>query len=452
LVGQNSVANRGIYNLSGGSITIGLSTSNSRGVMLGVNTGASGGTFNLSGTGVLNMTAASGGTGNATLQVGRFDSAANNTTNEFNQTGGTANIGVLSIGGNGTIGTGITSAVTLTGGSFSANQFARMAAGNTNSAIMTIGGSAVVTLPAFPTARGTSSTATLQFDGGTLKPTATAISPAYISGLTNAFIRSGGARFDTAGFDITVSQALLTDTVSTGGGLTKDGSGTLNLTATNTYTGNTSVTAGTLSLGNGTTNTGLDNGADVIVAGGATLNLNYSGTDTIDELTINGVPKSPGIWGSPASGAPKTDPQLSGAGTLTVTTGPAASDYDLWAGPGGFNLSGGPGDDDDGDGKTNFSEYAFGLIPTSAASLNPMASPLDRATGQFQYTRRATPATTGVSYTYRSSTTLTGTWPAFTPVAVTSNNASPVEVITVTMPAELLQGPRLFIQIEASKP
>ena len=49
-----------------------------------------------------------------------------------------------------------------------------------------------MTLPAFPTARGTSSTATLNFDGGTLRPAAA--SGAYISGLTNAFILDGGAK------------------------------------------------------------------------------------------------------------------------------------------------------------------------------------------------------------------------------------------------------------------
>jgi fibronectin-binding autotransporter adhesin len=326
LVGQNATGNRGIYNLSGGSLTIGLSTSAGRGVMLGVNTGASGGTFNLSGTGALNMTAASGGTGNATLQVGRYDSAANNTTNEFNQTGGTANVGVLSIGGNGATGTGISSTLTLTGGAFAANVFARMAAGNTNAAAMTIGGTAVVTLPAFPTTRGTGSTATLNFNGGTLMPAAS--STAYIGGLTNAFIQAGGARIDTNNFTITVSQALLTDPVSSGGGLTKDGGGTLNLTGANTYTGPTTVTAGTLSLGNGTTNTSLADAANVSVAAPATIDLNFTGTDTVNALWLAGARKAAGVWGAVGSGAQFEDARITGTGTLTVTSGPTGSDYD----------------------------------------------------------------------------------------------------------------------------
>jgi autotransporter-associated beta strand protein len=279
-----------------------------------------------------------------------------------------------------------------------------------------------------------------------------ASSTAYIGGLTNAFIQAGGARIDTNNFTITVSQALLTDPVSSGGGLTKDGGGTLTLTGANTYTGPTTVTAGTLSLGNGTTNTSLADAANVSVAAAATIDLNFTGTDTVNALWLAGARKAAGVWGAVGSGAQFEDARITGTGTLTVTSGPTGSDYDLWAGPGGYNLSGGPDDDDDGDGKSNFSEYAFGLNPTSPASLNPFAGPLDPATGQFQYTRRATPATTGVTYTYQSSTTLTGAWPAFVPVAESSDNATPVELITVTVPAELRQGPRLFIQVEATKP
>ena len=448
LIGASSVANRGIYNLSGGSITIGLSTNAGRGVMLGVNTGASGGTFNLSGTGTLNMTLASGGTGDATLAIGRHDSAANNTNNTFNQTGGTANVGILSMGGVGATSTGVTSQLSITGGTFRANQFPRMAAGNTNTATVVIGGTADVTLPAFPTARGTSSTATLTFDGGTLRPSAA--SATYISGLTNAFIRSGGAHISSA-VEITIPQILRVDPASTGGGFTKSGSGRVNLTAANTYNGTTTVNEGILSLGNGTTSTTLADSADVSIASGATLNLNYSGTDTIDELIINGQRRTAGVWGSATSGAPNIDPALTGAGTLTVTTGPSAvSDFTTWANsytpPVGLASA-----DDDGDGLSNFHEYAFGLDPKSAASANPISQPLDKATGTFKYTRRATPATSGVSYSYESSTTLSGTWPSLVPTSEVSNNATPIEEVTVTVPSALLAEPKLFLRVNASQ-
>ena len=251
LVGQNTVGNTGIYNLSGGSIT--TATNTARGIILGVNSNpapgptSGGGIFNLSGTGVINMTAASGGGGDAILQIGRSDAVAGNTTNEFNQTGGTANVGILAIGGAASAGsTGVNSTLNLTGGTFAANSFTLLAAGGTNTAIINIGGTANVTLPAFPTARGAGSTATVNFDGGTLKNFAA--STTYMGGLTNAFIKAGGATFDTTAGNITITQSLLTDTVSTGGGLTKLGTNTLTLTGANTYTGKTVVSAGGLTI------------------------------------------------------------------------------------------------------------------------------------------------------------------------------------------------------------
>jgi hypothetical protein len=52
-----------------------------------------------------------------------------------------------------------------------------------------------------------------------------------MTGLTNAFVKAGGAVIDTQAFNVTISQDLLTDVVSTGGGLTKQGAGTLTLCA-----------------------------------------------------------------------------------------------------------------------------------------------------------------------------------------------------------------------------
>lgn len=97
------------------------------------------------------------------------------------------------------------------------------------------------------TALGTVST--FNFNGGTLKAvTNTTTGASFMAGLDNAFVKGGGAIIDTNGAAITIAQPLLTDTVSTGGGLTKLGNGTLTLTGSNTYTGNTTVTAGTLAI------------------------------------------------------------------------------------------------------------------------------------------------------------------------------------------------------------
>ena len=62
------------------------------------------------------------------------------------------------------------------------------------------------------------------------------------------------------------------------------------------------------------------------------------------------------------------------------------------------------------------------------------------------------PGTTGVAYTYESSTTLSGAWDPFTPDSETSDSATPVEEITVDIPDALLAEPKLFIRVKAVRP
>lgn len=461
LIGRTTGGVSGTYNLTGGTLIPVSSTAN-RGVMIGVNAGSAGNlinaTFNLSGSGFLNNT---GGAG--TLQVVRGDTASGFQNSTYNQTGGVSNNLNLLIGGNGANGADSIATFSVTGGVFTATNFTNLSRGNNVTSTLTIGGTADVTLPAFPTARGTSSTATLYFDGGVLKPTAT--SAAYLGGLTNAFIKDGGAKFHTNTFDITVSQNLLTDPASTGsGGLTKEGTGTLSLTGSNTYTGNTTVTAGTLSLGNGTANTNLANGADVSVASGAILNLNYSGTDTIDGLTINGIAKSPGVWGSASSGAPNTDPQLTGSGTLTVTTGPASSAYGTWAS--GYGLTGPNAAFDfdfDNDGIDNGLEWILGGNPTTnSADILPDATRNLSGDLVLTFTREedAIPETT---LKVEFGTDL-ASWPKKATIGATSSvadangvtvnidtDASP-DAVTVTIPASNAPSGRIFARLIATKP
>jgi hypothetical protein len=127
----------------------------------------------------------------------------------------------------------------------------------------------------------------------------------------------------------------------------------------------------------------------------------------------------------------------------------SGGDYQDWAD--GFGLAGGAGDDDDGDGNSNFDEYAFGLDPTSGSSVEPITQQLDKGTGIFKYTRRATPETTGLIYTYEWSTSLTGVWNEFTPVTnpPASDNATPIETITIEVPAAQLTAPALFVRVRA---
>ena len=92
---------------------------------------------------------------------------------------------------------------------------------------------------------------------------------------------------NTAGSNssITVGTAAIS---GTGGGVTKTGSGTLNLTANNTYTGNTTISQGVLVVGGGGftgslgnhSNTSIDSGAELrinIATDGSNFGYDYSG-------------------------------------------------------------------------------------------------------------------------------------------------------------------------------
>jgi fibronectin-binding autotransporter adhesin len=229
------------------------------------------------------------------------------------------------------------------------------------------------------------------------------------------------------------------------GALTQNGSGTLTLTNTNTYTGGTTVSKGTLSLGNGTTNTSLADTAGVVIGTDPTavLNLNYLGTDTVASLTINGVAKAPGsiVSSSDPSG------RITGSGTLTVGS---VSPYTTWANTflPGNNVSN-PAGDNDNDGLLNQQEFAFGLSPISGSSVNPILVQLSKTAGTFTYQRRAA---TGLTYKILTSTTLaTGSWTldaAATAGQVETPSGSN-ETVVVTLTGAPLAATKLFVRIAA---
>ena len=261
------------------------------------------------------------------------------------------------------------------------------------------------------------------------------------SGANHSFNVANG----TAAVDLQVN-AILTDSYPEAWWLTpsvliKNGAGTMALTASNSYDGNTIVNAGTLRLGTGTTTTNLANAADVVVASGATLHLDYTGTDTIDELWLGGVRKSPGVYSSANSGG-----FITGPGTLTVTTGPP-SDYDNWSL--GNNVTGGAQGDDDQDGATNSMEYAFGLNPKNGGASSPYLSYPNPATGSFTYTRRKT-SLSGLVFTVWTSTNLTD-WTEETGAtqSATAISGSDNESVQVTLSAGILNGNRLFVRLMA---
>ncbi|MFD0894876.1 autotransporter-associated beta strand repeat-containing protein [Luteolibacter ambystomatis] len=149
-------------------------------------------------------------------------------------------------------------------------------------------------------------------------------------------------------------------------GLIKAGAGKLTLSATNTYGGDTTVNAGTLSLGTAS----LADTADVRIASGATLDLTHAATDTIDELYIDGVQQVTGTWGGLASSAVHRTARITGTGILQITTGPAPLTYATWASTRGLTagVNDGIANDPDGDGKNNLIEFAFDGQPLSGVA------------------------------------------------------------------------------------
>lgn len=107
-----------------------------------------------------------------------------------------------------------------------------------------------------------------------------------------------------------------------------------------------------------------------------------------------------------------------------------------------------PTADYDGDGLSNEAERAWGLDPTSAASMHVITAALDPGTDSFSYTRRD-PAYHDLSYTIWTSTDLQ-TWTkdsaALQSVGATVNGTQEVTVTVSTPPVD----GRLFVQVRAT--
>ena len=161
-----------------------------------------------------------------------------------------------------------------------------------------------------------------------------------MTGLTNAFVKAGGAIINTGTFNDTIGQNLLTDTVSTGGGLTKQGAGTLTLTGANTYTGGTTIGAGTLQVGNAAA-LGASAGA-VSVTSGAVLDLFGTPITNTYALTLNGTGITNGgaLVNSSATAASYAGPITLGTGTTITLNGLNVSSVSIVANSGALTTTG----------------------------------------------------------------------------------------------------------------
>jgi autotransporter-associated beta strand protein len=211
----------------------------------------------------------------------------------------------------------------------------------------------------------------------------------------------------------------------------KSGVGKWILAGANTYSGNTTANAGILQLNQAR----LADSADVVLASSAILTLNFSDTNTIRSLYIDGSKQAAGTWGAAGSGAQHQTALLTGTGHLQVSNGATFSD---WAADEG--IAGQPADGDfDRDGIENLLEYALGLGPTI-----PSAPPgtFDGRTISFPKGPAAS-ANGDVTYAIQTSTTLAaGSWTTVTP---TVNSPS---LISYTLPTGL---PKIFARLLVAK-
>lgn len=199
-------------------------------------------------------------------------------------------------------------------------------AGNTQWGVVNLNGGTLLTGSIVSGASLTAADAThnvVRGNGGTVKAKA-----ANVSFFTGVYLDllAGGLTFDTNNNAVTI-----TNQINGVGGLTKKGLGTLTLSNNViAYTGNTVVSEGVLTVPTAT----FSNTGNVSIATGAKLTLGAGLEDEVGSLTLGGVVKPNGIYGSSASGAPlanQDDNFFAGTGTLRV--GAAASARNLaWEG------------------------------------------------------------------------------------------------------------------------
>jgi autotransporter-associated beta strand protein len=316
--------------------------------------------FNLgdldSSIGTLNMT------GNSTLTVNAFyigsaNASGSTASGTVNQSGGTiteisTTVGTFCIGGR--TSASAVGVYNMSGGTLTANAGIRVGStgiGTLNQSggtINAIGGINLAriagsfgtnnltggVLSTYNVASSTGTNAVFNFNGGTLQANFAPPGATWFSGAIQANILAGGAIIDSSNNIVTIATPLLAG--SAAGGLTKKGSGTLNLTAVNTFTGPITNNAGTLFLNSTSTYPGavvvnagtLELTPATTLQGGVTINNNgvlsvvQQGTaaTSVGNLTFNGAASGPGgALALTMTAANNPNVPMVNCGTLTLT-------------------------------------------------------------------------------------------------------------------------------------
>jgi autotransporter-associated beta strand protein len=205
--------------------------------------------------------------------------------------------------------------------------------------------------------------------GGTMSSLASAESseiaaPLQLVGSATLYVEDGDAADD-----LIVSGAIINNN-----NLTKTGDGTLKLTATNTFAGDTAVNAGVLKVSGAS----LSDTNKLVINGGV---VDPSGSnETVNTLFFGATQQQAGTWGATGSGADNiNDTYFTGTGVVTVITGPPSA-YNVWATATG--ATGGKAGDTDGDGVSNLMEFATNSNPSSGASRSKVYSKIHTLSGE----------------------------------------------------------------------
>ena len=216
--------------------------------------------------------------------------------------------------------------LTVSNGAVATANTVNMATGASGNATFNLSSGGTLATQALTAGAGT---AQANFDGSTLR--ATASNTAFVSGFTGTElnIAAGGLTLDTAGFNVTAASPF-TGT----GALTKIGAGTAVLTGNNIYTGGTTISVGTLQLGNG--------GASGSIAGDVTNNGTLA-FDRSDTYTYGGQIAGTGAVNQIGTGTTVLSGNNAYTGGTSITAGTLqiASDTNLGNASGGLTLDGG---------------------------------------------------------------------------------------------------------------
>ncbi|WP_367875080.1 beta strand repeat-containing protein [Luteolibacter sp. Populi] len=355
-VGRNNTANLGKFVIDGGTVNSTATNTTDVQVQIGRSNGPGildvrSGVFNVIGNGVAGTSGgimvinSSGTVTTVPLPGGTVNLSGGTTTaKELRFNGSNKSAGAVSGGDvNSTSGT---ATLNMTGGS------------------LYIGGTVQsngtgTTAPGGIVNRGTgTSTYAINLSGGTVGASANWISGLDMTlGTTNGNVTFKAANAADVPFDISLGGSL-----SGTGGITKTGTGILTLSGTNSHAGDTVVNAGTLVLG--TVNSNNESSTVTIAETGATLQLDFAGTDTVGGLVIgSNPPLADGVYGVVGSPAPVIGiSQITGTGRLNIGSPPSGG-YSTWASANG--ITGEPASGDfDNDGLANLIEYALGTNPT----------------------------------------------------------------------------------------